>query len=119
MGPAPVRRHERGDRRVICDTKPRHRAKEVLTFFKLIDPRADRPRRARGVGQPVGPQGPRDPPVAGASQTGPLASALTPTSSSWLNLVEAWFNLSPNGGYAATFSSVDVLVEGIETWPRH
>ena len=44
----------------------------------------------------------------------------TPTSSSWLNLVEGWFNLLTERRLRrGTFSSVDVLVEGIETWAEH
>ncbi len=40
----------------------------------------------------------------------------TPTSSSWLNPVEGWFNLLTERRLRrGTFSSVDVLIEGIET----
>ena len=44
----------------------------------------------------------------------------TPTSSSWLNLVEGWFHLLTERRLRrGTFTSVDKLVEGIETWTEH
>ena len=44
----------------------------------------------------------------------------TPTSSSWLNLVEGWFKLLTERRLRrGTFSSVDELIEGIETWTEH
>ena len=44
----------------------------------------------------------------------------TPTSSSWLNLVERWFKeLTDRRLRRGTFSSVPALVEAIEIWAEH
>lgn len=44
----------------------------------------------------------------------------TPTSSSWLNLVEGWFHLLTDRRLRrGTFNSVDVLIEAIERWAEH
>jgi transposase len=44
----------------------------------------------------------------------------TPTSSSWLNLVEGWFSLLTKRRLRrGVFSSVDQLIEAIETWAEH
>jgi transposase len=106
---------------VIYDTKARHRGKEVLAFFKLIDlhvpagldvhvvldnlsahraPEVNRwlahPRRAR------------------------WHLHFTPTSSSWLNLVEGWFKLLTERRLRrGTFNSLDALIEAIGLWAEH
>ena len=44
----------------------------------------------------------------------------TPTSSSWLNLVEGWFHLLTERRLRrGTFTSVEALTEGIEVWAEH
>ena len=44
----------------------------------------------------------------------------TPTSSSWLNLVEGWFKqLTERRLKKGTFSSIDQLQEAIELWAQH
>ena len=44
----------------------------------------------------------------------------TPTYSSWLNLVERWFKeLTDRRLRRGAFTSVDALVEAIETWVEH
>jgi len=44
----------------------------------------------------------------------------TPTSSSWLNLVERWFKeITDKRLRRGTFASVAQLIDGIETWTRH
>ena len=44
----------------------------------------------------------------------------TPTSSSWLNLVERWFKeLTDRRLRRGVFTSVGVLVDAIETWAEH
>ena len=58
--------------------------------------------------------------MARAPEAGALAPPLHTTSSSWLNLVEGWFNLLTERRLRhGTFSSVDELVNGIETWTEH
>ena len=66
-----------GTGEVLHQTRKRHTATDVLAFFKWIDlhvPR--RPRGARRVGQPLGPQRPAGRRVAGAPEAATLASAL-------------------------------------------
>ncbi|MFH1331099.1 MAG: IS630 family transposase, partial [Actinomycetota bacterium] len=44
----------------------------------------------------------------------------TPTSSSWLNLVEGWFRLLTQRRLRrGTFNSVDALIEAIAIWAEH
>jgi transposase len=44
----------------------------------------------------------------------------TPTSSSWLNLVEGWFRLLTERRLRrGTFTSVGALIEAIEIWVEH
>ncbi len=58
--------------------------------------------------------------MARASQAGSLAPALHPTSSSWLNLVERWFNeLTARRLRRGVFDSVAALVDAIEVWADH
>ena len=106
---------------VLYDTRKRHTGADVLAFFKLIDLHVpkdlavhvvldnlsahmspevtrwlDHPRRAR------------------------WHLHFTPTSSSWLNLVERWFKeLTDRRLRRGVFTSVAVLVEAIETWAEH
>ena len=44
----------------------------------------------------------------------------TPTSSSWLNLVEGWFSLlSKKRLQRGVFNSIDALTEAIKLWTEH
>lgn len=44
----------------------------------------------------------------------------TPTSSSWLNVVECWFgDLTERRLRRGVFTSVPQLIEAIETWDEH
>jgi transposase len=106
---------------VIYDTKPRHRAKEVLGFFKLIDLHVPRDLEVHVVLDNLSAH--KAPEVAewlAHPKRARWHLHFTPTSSSWLNLVEGWFNLLTERRLRrGTFSSVDELVEGIETWTEH
>jgi hypothetical protein len=58
--------------------------------------------------------------VAGASQATPVPPALTPTSSSWLNLVERWFKeITDKRIRRGSFRSVDELVAAVDHWSEH
>jgi hypothetical protein len=58
--------------------------------------------------------------VARPPQACPLAPALHPDVSSWLNLVERWFyEITQRRLRRGTFSSVEALVEAIELWAEH
>jgi len=79
---------------VIYDTKPRHRAKEVLAFFKLIDLHVPRHLDVHVVLDNLSAH--KAPEVAewlAHPKRARWHLHFTPTSSSWLNLVEGWFNL--------------------------
>jgi len=106
---------------VIYDTKPRHRAKEVLAFFKLIDLHVPRHLDVHVVLDNLSAH--KAPEVAewlAHPKRARWHLHFTPTSSSWLNLVEGWFHLLTERRLRrGTFSSVDELVEGIETWTEH
>jgi transposase len=53
-------------------------------------------------------------------QAGPLQLHFTPTSSSWLNLVERWFKeLTDRRLKRGVFTSVPALIEAIQLWAEH
>jgi transposase len=106
---------------VIYDTKPRHRAKEVLAFFKLIDLHVPRHLEVHVVLDNLSAhKAPEVTEWLAHPKRARWHLHFTPTSSSWLNLVEGWFNLLTERRLRrGTFSSVDELVGGIETWTEH
>jgi hypothetical protein len=58
--------------------------------------------------------------VVGAPQPAPLAPALHPTSSSWLNLIERWFKeLTDKRLRRGRFTSVADLTRAITSWAEH
>lgn len=106
---------------VLYDTRKRHRAKEVLAFFRFIDAHVPRhldvhvvldnlsahkaPEITKWLAQP-------------AQKRWHLH--FMPTSSSWLNLVEGWFRLLTERRLRrGTFTSVNALIEAIELWAEH
>ncbi len=106
---------------VIYDTKPRHRAKEVLAFFKLIDAHVPRHLDVHVVLDNLSAH--KAPEVAewlAHPRRQRWHLHFTPTSSSWLNLVEGWFNLLTERRLRrSTFTSLDELITGIEVWAEH
>ena len=103
---------------VIYDTKPRHSAKEVLGFFKLIDLHVPRHLDVHVVLDNLSAH--KAPAVAkwlAHPRRKRWHLHFTPTSSSWLNLVEGWFKqLTDRRLRRGTFTSVDALIEAIEVW---
>jgi transposase len=106
---------------VLFDTKRSHNSKDVLAFFKLIDLHVERDLDIHVVLDNLS-----------AHKADPVATWLahpkrarwhlhfTPTSSSWLNLVEGWFSLLTKRRLKrGVFSSVDDLIEAIELWAEH
>jgi transposase len=106
---------------VLYDTKRRHGGDEVLSFFKLIDLHVPKGLEIHVVLDNLS-----------AHKAEPVNRWLahpkrqrwhlhfTPTSSSWLNLVEGWFSqLTERRLKKGTFSSVDELQEAIELWAEH
>jgi transposase len=106
---------------VIYDTKPRHTAKDVLAFFKWIDLHVPTEFDIHVVLDNLSAH--KAPPVAdwlGHPRRARWHLHFTPTSSSWLNLVEGWFKeLSERRLHRGVFTSVADLIEAIETWTEH
>src|SRR3954467_8165778 len=110
-----------GTGEVLAATRPSHKATDVLGFFKWIDLHVEAGLEIHVVLDNLSAH--KAPPVAkwlAHPKRARWHLHFTPTSSSWLNLVEGWFNLLTRRRLRrGTFSSVDVLVEGIETWAEH
>jgi transposase len=110
-----------GTGEVATGTRKRHTAKDVLAFFELIDLDVAREleihlvldnlsaHKAPGVMKwLVDPKRAR------------WYLHFTPTSSSWLNLVERWSKeLADRRVHKGILSSVSALVEAIEIWAEH
>jgi transposase len=106
---------------VLYDTRKRHTGADVLAFFKLIDLHVPRQLEIHVVldnlSAHMGPEVTRwlDHPRRARWHL-----HFTPTSSSWLNLVEGWFKeLTERRLKRGTFSSVGALVDAIEMWAEH
>ncbi len=106
---------------VLYDTKPRHRAKEVLSFFKLIDLHVPGELDVHVVLDNLSAhKAPEVTKWLAHPKRARWHLHFTPTSSSWLNLVEGWFHLLTQRRLRrGTFNSVDALIEGIELWAAH
>jgi transposase len=106
---------------VLYDTRKSHTSKDVLSFFKLIDLHVPTDQEIHVILDNLS-----------AHKARPVAQWLAhpkrarwhlhfiPTSSSWLNLVEGWFSLlTKRRLQRGVFTSVDALIEAIETWSEH
>jgi transposase len=106
---------------VLYDTRKRHTANDVLAFFKLIDLHVPEDQEIHVVLDNLSAH--KAPPVATWLANPKRARwhlHFTPTSSSWLNLVEGWFSLlTKRRLQRGVFSSVDALIEAIEIWAEH
>jgi transposase len=106
---------------VLYDTRRSHRAKDVLAFFKLIDLHVPKDLEIHVVLDNLSAH--KAPPVAdwlAHPRRARWHLHFTPTSSSWLNLVEGWFSqLTKRRLERGVFDSVDALIEAIETWAEH
>jgi transposase len=106
---------------VLYDTRKRHSANDVLAFFKLIDLHVPEDLEIHVVLDNLSAH--KAPPVATWLDHPRRARwhlHFTPTSSSWLNLVEGWFSLLTKRRLErGVFNSVDSLVNAIETWAEH
>lgn len=106
---------------VIYDTKPRHRAREVPAFFKFIDLHVPADLEVHVVLDNLSAH---KAPEVNKWLAHPKRSRwhlhFTPTSSSWLNLVEGWFKqLTDRRLRRGAFNSVDALIEATEIWAEH
>lgn len=106
---------------VIYDTKKRHRAREVLAFFKFIDAQVARDLDVHVVLDNLSAhKAPEIQKWLAHPKRARWHLHFTPTSSSWLNLVEGWFKLLTERRLRrGTFNSVNALVEAIELWAEH
>ena len=103
------------------DTRQSHTAKDVLAFFKLIDLHVAKDLEIHVVLDNLSAH--KAPPVAewlAHPKRARWHLHFTPTSSSWLNLVEGWFSLlTKKRLQRGVFNSIDALTEAIEVWTEH
>jgi transposase len=106
---------------VLYDCRPHHTGKDVLAFFRLIDLHVPRDLEVHVVldnlSAHMGPEVTRwlDHPKRARWHL-----HFTPTSSSWLNLVEGWFKqLTERRLRRGVFTSVGDLTEAIGLWAEH
>ena len=106
---------------VLYDCRRHHTGKDVLAFFKLIDLHVPRDLAVHVVldnlSAHMGPEVTRwlDHPNRARWHL-----HFTPTSSSWLNLVEGWFKqLTDKRLRRGVFTNVAQLTEAIELWAEH
>jgi transposase len=106
---------------VITECRPHHTALDVLAFFKKIDRSVARHLEVHVVLDNLSAH--KAPEVAewlARPRQARWHLHFTPTSSSWVNLVERWFKeLTDRRLRRGTFSSVAALIEAIETWVAH
>lgn len=110
-----------GTGEVITATRKSHKATDVLAFFKWIDLHVDKGLEVHVVLDNLSAH--KAPPVAewlAHPKRARWHLHFTPTSSSWLNLVEGWFKLLTERRLRrGTFNSVAQLTEAIELWVEH
>jgi transposase len=106
---------------VLFDTKKSHKSADVLAFFKFIDLHVPKDLDVHVVLDNLSAH--KAPPVAAWLDDPKRARwhlHFTPTSSSWLNLIERWFNeLTERRLRRGVFTSVSQLIEAIELWAEH
>jgi transposase len=105
--------------KVLTLCQPRHRHREFLAFLKIVNGNVPRGRDVHVIVD------------NSSTHTHPNVRAwlarhrrvhvhFTPTSSSWLNLVELWFRQITNRRLKrAAFRSVDELIDAIDDWTDH
>jgi transposase len=110
-----------GTGEVLHQTRRRHTADDVLAFFKWIDLHVPRHLEIHVVLDNLSAHS--APPVAewlAHPHRQRWHLHFTPTSASWLNLVEGWFaQLTNRRLRTGSFNSVTALTEAIEVWASH
>jgi transposase len=106
---------------VLYDTRKSHKATDVLRFFKLIDLHVDKNLDVHVILDNLSAH---KAPAVSIWLADPRRARwhlhFTPTSSSWLNLVERWFGeLTERRLKRGVFTSVPHLIEAIELWTEH
>src|SRR3954471_10908256 len=106
---------------VLYDCRKRHTGADVLAFFKLIDLHVPRDLEVHLVLDNLSTH--MSPEVTTWLDHPKRARwhlHFTPTSSSWLNLIERWFKeLTDRRLRRGAFSSVAELIDAIELWTDH
>ncbi len=106
---------------VLYDCRKQHKGTDVLAFFKLIDLHVPRDLEVHLVLDNLSAHmGPEVTTWLDHPKRARWHLHFTPTSSSWLNLVERWFKeLTDRRLRRGVFSSVAELVDAIELWAEH
>ena len=110
-----------GTGEVLSATRRSHKATDVLAFFRWIDLHVERDLEIHVVLDNLSAH--KAPPIAqwlAHPKRARWHLHFTPTSSSWLNLVEGWFKLLTEQRLRrGTFNSVGQLVDAIDLWVEH
>jgi transposase len=106
---------------VLYETRKSHKATDVLRFFKLIDLHVEENLDVHVILDNLSAH---KAPAVSTWLADPRRARwhlhFTPTSSSWLNLVERWFGeLTERRLKRGVFTSVPHLIEAIELWTEH
>jgi len=107
---------------VLTDYKPRHRNQEWLAFLKLIDRTVPDDLDIHLVADNYGAHKHANVTkwLEHPSRRDRWHIHYTPTSSSWLNLIERWFKeLTDKRLRRDSFTSVRQLIDAIELWTEH
>jgi len=106
---------------VLYDTRKSHTSKDVLAFFKLIDLHVARDLDIHVVLDNLSAHmGPEVTTWLAHPKRARWHLHFTPTSSSWVNLVERWFKaLTDRRLRRGAFTSVADLIAAIEVWTEH
>ena len=106
---------------VLYDCRAHHKGKDVLAFFKLVDLHVPRHLDVHVVLDNLSAHmGPEVRQWLAHPKRARWHLHFTPTSSSWLNLVERWFKeLTDRRLRRGVFTSVAALTDAIETWVEH
>ena len=105
--------------RVLTLRQPHHRHREFLAFLKMVNANVPRGRDLHVI---VDNSSPHTHPNVRAwlARHRRVQLHFTPTSSSWLNLVELWFRQITNRRLRhAAFRSIDELIDAIDDWTDH
>jgi transposase len=105
--------------KVLTLCLPRHRHREFLAFLKIVNGNVP---RGLDVHVIVDNSSTHTHPavVAWLARHRRVTLHFTPTSSSWLNLVELWFRQITNRRLKrAAFTSVEELIDAIDDWTDH
>lgn len=107
---------------VLAQCRPRHRHQEFLGFLKLIEANVPAGLDVHLVIDNYSAHKHKDVTdwLNKPRRKDRWHTHYTPTSASWLNLVERWFKeLTDKRLRRGSFTSVNDLIDAIETWTRH